>query len=194
MSCLSSSSSGHTGILQILTQVDRLSKHQDFFVKAVFVSVCAGLWLFEAVSMRDFFSESSRMWLWLWPSQRQQPRASPNSCQRALETVRDRELPCPQHHQPAFSYCRDCRGDGHTYRHIKRGEIMSNSSASLCEMSFKDAGVYSSCVDLFVFSQMDLPIIGLCLSPVCLPICPSLFQPPVYHLLHCPLDYTGVLD
>ncbi|KAK2823964.1 hypothetical protein Q5P01_021139 [Channa striata] len=71
------------------------------------------------------------------PSQRQPPRASPSSCQWAVEDRKtdrhvERETPCP-HITSLAVFPQRLKGDGRSLREIKRGEIMSNSSASLPE-------------------------------------------------------------
>lgn len=82
--------------------MNRLSKHEDFFVEGPL------LFRVAAASVHEVTAEPSRMWL------RSCGAAAPGLTEQLSagsgDRQKERKSPCPQLHQPACSHCRDCGG------------------------------------------------------------------------------------
>lgn len=157
VSCPSPSQrSHHEGFLQILTQVDRLSKHQA-------QSLCQGHFYFRSSSLRpgprarmlESLAESSRMWLWFCPAVSSGPRASPSSCQQALEAERKR-VALPPTSPACLLSLQGLKGGmgAYTETHKQGGNHERFLSTLLVKLLFKD-------VDL-----MRIITLMCCLPPI----------------------------
>lgn len=133
------------------------------------------------------------MWLWFWPSSKQQPRASASSCQQAPENQRKRVALPPT--LPACLLSLQARkGDGLSCRDIQHGGNHERFLSIPAWLILHMWTFYESWWFIVIcreqFQQLTI-YWSLCLGLMCPPpICPSLSspsQPPVYHLLHCPL-------